>query len=248
MSRGGHLRIPIQFLLVALVLVLALQWPPLLVRIGLHVPALPMPWGSLATSHLVSIAIAALVALVIGQQRGQLLANFGLTWNGWRGPALTLLATTPIWAGLFLHGHMSSSWSWTRLAFFALLFPLATEIVQRGFGFAFTRNDLHWRVAAAILVQALLFALVRWYTGGGGLGVPQLTAFLIAAGGAALLATLDALDGDTLWSGFAYHASLAAAWIVFALPGTVASGWAATWPRLFSAALALVLLWLVRSR
>lgn len=248
MSRGGQLRIPIHFLLVALVLVLAMQWRALLARIGLHLPALPMPWGGLAMDHLVAIAIAVLIALVIGQQRGGLLANFGLGWNGWRGPALTLLATTPVWIGLLLHARVSTAWTWSQLAFFALLFPLATEIVQRGFGFAFTRNDLHWRVTAAILVQALLFALVRWYTGGGGFGSAALTGFLIAAGGAALLATLDALDGDTIWSGFAYHASLAAAWIVFALPGSVASGWAATWPRLFAAALALALLWLVRSR
>lgn len=78
MSRGGQLRIPIHFLLVALVLVLAMQWRALLARIGLHLPALPMPWGGLAMDHLVAIAIAVLIALVIGQQRGGLLANFGL--------------------------------------------------------------------------------------------------------------------------------------------------------------------------
>ncbi|HEV8695410.1 MAG TPA: CPBP family glutamic-type intramembrane protease [Lysobacter sp.] len=37
----------------------------------------------------------------------------------------------------------------------AVVFPLAEEIVFRGFGFVFVRRHLRWRFAAAALVQAL---------------------------------------------------------------------------------------------
>lgn len=246
MSRNGQLRLPIAFLLVTLVLLFAMSLRDLLAKIGLHIPSLPMPYGSVAMDNLIAVVAAVLVALTLGEQRANLVANLGLRWNGWRGPALALAATAPIWLSSALHGHASSAWSLKQVLFLALLLPLAVEIVYRGFGFVFAHSDLHWRFPAALLVQAIAFGLIHWHGAGGGLGSASLQVFLVAAGGAALLAMLDALDGNTIWSGFAFHASLNAAWIVFALPGNPATGWTATWPSLFSAALAIVLLWSTR--
>lgn len=248
MSRSGDLRIPVSVVLVTLVLLFALQVRDLVATIGLRIPALPIPYGGAAMDNLIAVAVAVLAALILSRQRGNLAANLGLRGNGWRGPLLTLVATTPVWIGLALHGRPSNAWSLKQILFLALLFPLAEEIVFRGFGFVFARNDLLWRFPAALLVQAAVFGLIHWHGAGGGTGSGALQILAVTAAGAALLAALDALDGDTIWSGFAFHASLNAAWIVFALSGSAATGWAATWPRLFAAALALVLLWMTRGR
>jgi uncharacterized protein len=82
--------------------------------------------------------------------RWHIARNLGLRWNGWRGPALTLLATGPVWIGLGSQGEIVADFNARSLLFLALIFPLAEEIVFRGFGFIFTRQRLGWPIALAV--------------------------------------------------------------------------------------------------
>jgi hypothetical protein len=76
-----------------------------------------------------------------------------------------------------------------------------------------------------------------------------LTVLWITTLGGLVMAVLDALDGDTIWSGWVLHASLNASWSVFDTGSDSAAGsWAATAVRLTSAALAIGLLWQLRRR
>lgn len=247
MSRSGRFTSLASIAVVLLVLGLALQVRDITPKLGLKIPPLPIPYGGSLLDNLIAVAVALAAAFLLSRQRANLPRHLGLHWNGWRGPLLTTLATAPCWIGLGLLGKLSNDTSLHDLLFLAVLFPLAEEIVFRGFGFVFARNDLRWRLAAAVLLQALAFGLLHWYGAGGGGGM-ALTIFCMTAVGGVIFAVLDALDGYTIWSGWVFHVSLNAAWNVFIVPDEAIFGWSGNALRLLSAALAIALLWLVRKK
>lgn len=202
--------------------------------------------GGAILDNVLSVALVAGAALLLVRGGGSLLHRLGLDWPGWRGPALTLLATVPCWVALGLQGDLSPDLSLLSLVMLAGVFPLAEEVAFRGFGFVFLRRYLRWPWAAAVLVQALAFGMVHWL-GMGGVdgGGMALQVFAMTALGGVVFAWLDSLDGNTIWSGLVLHVSLNAAWSVFVLPDSAVFGWVGNSLRLLSAALAVLFLWLL---
>jgi len=231
---------------VVLVLTAALELRKLAGLAGIDLPRFAMPYGRSSVDNLLAVLLVAAAAFLIAR-RGSLFANLGLQWTGWRGPAVTLLATAPFWIGLACLGGLSHDFTARDLLFTALLFPLAEEIIFRGFGFVFVRKTLGWPMAAALLVQAAIFGLIHWLGAGAGTGV-ALQVLAITFAGGIVFAVLDALGGYSIWNGLVLHVSLNAAWTVFAVSQNAATGWTGNVLRIAGAVLAIALVYLVRRR
>lgn len=232
-------------IVVVAVLGLGLQVRDIAAAIGAPIPKLPIPYGGSILDNLIAVVLALVAALALASRGASLVRSVGLAWPGWKGPALTLAATAPCWIGLGLGNALSTDWTVLSLVMLAGVFPLAEEIVFRGFGFVFVRHSLNWRITIAVLLQALAFGLVHWLGMGGGSGV-ALQVFAITAFGGVVFAVLCALDRYTIWSAWIFHVSLNAAWNVFAVSDSAATGWVGNSLRIGSAVLAIALLWFLR--
>lgn len=240
---GKSARLPFSVLLVVAILFLSQQLRDLAKAIGHPIPALKIPYGGAILDNGLAVLVV-LVAALLMLRGGGLFDRMGLRSNGWRGPALVAVATIPAWVGLGMLGKLSHSWSWLDLAMLALVFPLAEEIVFRGFGFLFAHRALGWPLWLAIGVQALLFGLVHWWGMGGPKGGDMALMVLAITGiGGVVMALLDRLDGYTIWSGAVLHISLNAAWNVFTVPDEAVFGWTGNALRIGTAVLALLLVW-----
>jgi membrane protease YdiL (CAAX protease family) len=232
----------LKVILVIGVLALGLNIRDILKLAGFQIKGFPIPYGGSILDNLMAVAVAVLVAVILIKKEGNsLVKGMGLNWNGFRGPAFVLIATIPCWIGLYVEGNLSKDFNILDIVMLAILFPLAEEIVFRGFGFVFTRRALGWHLVPAITLQSVAFGVIHWLGAGGGAGI-GLQIFLITFLGSVVLAVINILDNYTIWSGLIFHGSLNAAWTVFSVSDNAATGWVGNSLRIISAAIAILLL------
>ncbi|QNK01553.1 CPBP family intramembrane glutamic endopeptidase [Dyella telluris] len=228
-------------------LLVALNVRDLAAMAGIRIPGLPLPaYAGSSMDNLLSVLLVLVVLLALRPRKPHrpMTRLLGLGVNGWKAPLLVLLATLPFWIGCAFLGKPQNAIDWRDILFTALLFPLAEELVFRGFGFVFPRKALGWRMAPAVLIQAAVFGWVHW------LGMREsdlaVQVFIITFLGGIVFAALDAMDGYALWCGWVFHVSLNAAWDVFDVAPSAATGWQGNGLRLLCAALAMGAVWSVR--
>ena len=93
------------WLLVVFVLFCALNIRDIAKLAGVKIPGFPILYGGAIVDNLSAVLFAVAAAIIlISRPKGNVLKALGLTWNGFEGPLLTLVATIPCWVGLALQG------------------------------------------------------------------------------------------------------------------------------------------------
>lgn len=232
------------------VLLLALCLRGLAEDIGIHIPGLPLSsFAGSSMDNLLAVLFAVVAWFVLKPRRSPgFIQSFGLGAPGWRDPLIVLACTLPFWISSSVTGTLADV-DLRALVFTALIFPLAEEVVFRGFGFVFPCLSLRWRPWAACVVQAFAFGAIHWLSlhenGSDAAGMVFCMTFL----GGLVFAVLDGLNRNTIWCGLVFHVSLNAAWDVFDESSAAGGwGWVSNALRLVCAALAVAALWMLHRR
>lgn len=218
--------------------------------IGVHIPGLPL--SSFAGSSMDNLLAALFTVVAWFVLRPRLspgfIRSFGFGLSGWRDPLIVFACTLPFWIGSAVTGTLAD-FDVRALAFTALIFPFAEEVVFRGFGFVFPRVSLAWRPWVACLVQAFAFGAIHWLSLHENGSDEANMVFCMTFLGGAVFAVLDGLNRNTIWCGLIFHVSLNAAWGVFDESSASGGwGWMSNALRLACAAMAIAALWVLHRR
>lgn len=184
-----------------------------------------------------------LVGLYLGAGVGPraAVAELGLGRSPVRGLGFGLLATLPMLLGAVIFGRLGSEETALGLAFGAAVWPLAEEILYRGYAF----GQLHRRAGLglwpAAIATGLLFGLV--HLGQASVrGLPlagEIGTVAVVSVGGLLFAWLYARWDFDLWVPFALHGFMNLWWGLFSLADNPLGGWFPNLLRLLTVLLAI---------
>jgi len=154
-----------------------------------------------------------------------------------------LMASLPMAIGFGLGDDPLRSLDWLSLAFTLAVWPVAEEILFRGFAFRQLHRRAGWGFFSAALVPAALFAVIHvtvFFFRDQDLQLP-----LLAAGasllGALFFSWLFVAWGDNLWAPAAFHGVMNFWWEGFGVDRTGVGTWGGNLLRLSAVVLAVLL-------
>ena len=203
-------------------------------------------WSAYASGATISVlqALICLAALRLTRGMGlrRALRELGLLASPLRPLAFALVVTSPMLIGYAATSSLDRQATVVGLLFGAFLWPLAEEILYRGYAFGQLYRHAGWGFWPAALATAAVFGFGHLYqmvTGDltllGGLGV-----FLITATGSVLFSWLFLRWSFNLWVPSGVHALMNLWWMLFAVDQTALGGWLANAARAGTVVLAIV--------
>lgn len=164
----------------------------------------------------------------------------GLDRGAGRGLTFGVLATLPMAIGFATTGTLDRGIGPLLLPFGVIVWPMAEEVVFRGYAFGLLRRRAGWGFWAAALATAAVFGLGHLYN----VTVreapwPEAAGVVAITGVGGILFAWIYERWDTLWAPFAGHAMMNLWWVVFAVDDNALGGWAANAFRLFTIGVAI---------
>jgi membrane protease YdiL (CAAX protease family) len=171
------------------------------------------------------------------------LRRLGLAGSASRAMLFCFIACSPMLIGPLIVGSVSSEWSLLSLLFYAGIWPLAEEILYRGYAFKQFYEGAHLGFWPSALITGLVFGLVHL----GQASVQSLslsgeigTVAIISIGGI-VYAWLFKRWEFNLWVPFGMHMFMNLWWNLFDLSDTPLGDWGANVLRLLTIVLAVIL-------
>jgi len=144
-------------------------------------------------------------------------AEFGLNKSARNGLLVGLIVTLPMSAPCLIYGKLAAEFSPVDLLFYAGVWPMAEEIVFRGYTFRQLHRRADWNLWLAAVTTGAVFGLL--HLGNASVkGMPlsdQLGVLAVTGLGGILFAWIFARWNDNLWVPFAIHGFMNLWWNVF---------------------------------
>jgi membrane protease YdiL (CAAX protease family) len=160
-----------------------------------------------------------------------------------KGLLFSFIACLPMLIGSLFFGKLSKNISLISLVFSAGVWPMAEEILYRGYVFRQFFRKSNMKFVWAALISSLIFGVVHL----GQASVKKLplsgeigTVLIISLGGI-LFAWLFVQWQDNLWVPFGMHMFMNLWWTVFSISDSPLGGWGANLLRLLTVILSIVL-------
>lgn len=155
--------------------------------------------------------------------------EMGLVADVGVGAAFGFVAAVPMLLPSVFLGKLSENISWTSVLFGAAIWPMAEEMLYRGYAFRQLHRRAGWNLWVAAVVTGLAFGAVHL----GNASVKRLdvssqigTVALISAGGI-FYSWIFVRWNDNLWAPWALHGFMNLWWSVFDLADNPLGGWLA---------------------
>jgi len=170
-------------------------------------------------------------------------SEFGLNGSVVRGLFVGLIVTLPMSLPCLIYGKLDAECSWLDLLFYAGVWPMAEEIVFRGYTFRQLHRRAGWGLWPAAITTGVVFALL--HLGNTTVkGMPldeQLGVVGVTGVGGILFAWVFARWSDNLWVPFAIHGFMNLWWNVFDIADNPLGGMGANLMRFATVVLAVAL-------
>ena len=171
------------------------------------------PYGYAAILNTVQIAAPVLALTLILRSLPGALRELGLAANPLRPLLFGLVATAPAWIGFLLTSHESPAFTLREFVLLCWAFPLAEEVMFRGFAFGLLYRRAGWPFWPAALLPAFVFGACHLYQSTDPMELAGI--FAITAFGSVVFSYFFVRFRGNIWAPFALHAFLNTWWMVF---------------------------------
>jgi membrane protease YdiL (CAAX protease family) len=199
------------------------------------------PYGYSIVVNTIAIAAPILVVSAMRMSVSVALRDLGILANPVRPVLFGVVATAPAWIDFAMTAHPAHGLSLREFLLLCFYFPIAEEVMFRGFAFGQSYARAGWNFWAAALAPAILFALVHAVQAEDMTELAGISAITLL--GSLVFSYFFLRFNFNIWAAFSLHAFLNTWFYVFTPNESALGGWSANIFRFGSIAFAFLIAW-----